>query len=535
MVFNFKQNNFLLHIFFHTIIAFLFTILFFVPDLLFKVIHTEYFVLNVKIYKEFAGFFVLNFILLLCTSTKIRYFFYVLFFTFSFSELLHYSFFHSLIMPYEVPMLFEQSEEILDSLQGLLQYMVAPIGIYISVLVGSYFFLRKIEHKLMQVKYFPFIFMLLLLLTGSIIASQRKSPYVFLPKAESTSIKNMYNVLSWSIAKEIPKLLGIHDKLPEFKPYSIQPTSQKNAHTVVVVMGESLSAKYMSLYGFEKETTPKLDKLKSNLQYTWGYSAGVNTDVSVPIFFLLKREPQNNMVFLKAKTNLFTLAKASGYTTHYITTQKLTVLGGFLGSSVDHLLSKKDFTSTTKTYDEVLVKYLKNVDFSKKNFIVLHQRNSHSPYDHQTPATFYKFDFEGLPYKEHMRNSYFNSLLYTDALYDKMIKIIREQEQSGIIFFTSDHSEMMGHKEEEGRFGHSYLGMGDAKVPMIVYQNLKALKSQEVVDLEGVISHYQFGKIIARAIGYNIINPNENGEYYINGVDISGAQGFLSYRKKGKL
>ena len=94
---------------------------------------------------------------------------------------------------------------------------------------------------------------------------------------------------------------------------------------------------------------------------------------------------------------------------------------------------------------------------------------------------------------------------------------------------------MMGHKEEEGRFGHSYLGLGDAKVPMIVYQNSTALKSQESIDLEGVISHYQFGKIIARAIGYNIINPNENGEYYINGVDISGAQGFLSYRKKGKL
>jgi len=223
----------------------------------------------------------------------------------------------------------------------------------------------------------------------------------------------MYNVLSWSIAKEIPYYFGKTTQTPSFLPYYVEKEKRvQTPHTIIVVMGESLGAKYMSLYGFDHQTTPKLDSIRSNLSYTWGYSAGVNTDVSVPTFFLLKREPQNNMVFLKAKTNLFSLAKAAGYTTHYITTQKLTILGGFLGSSVDHLRSKKDFVHTDG-YDESLISYLKNVDFSQKNFIVLHQRNSHSPYEKQTPPAFYQFDFKGLPYQTYMRNSYYNSLLYT--------------------------------------------------------------------------------------------------------------------------
>jgi len=113
----------------HLIFSLLFTILFFLPDLLFKLMHSEYFIFNLKVYKEFIGLFVLNMILLSIGSFKLRYLLYTLFYTFSFTELLHYSFFHSLIMPYEVPMLFDQSEEILDSLGGVWLKIKSPIPI----------------------------------------------------------------------------------------------------------------------------------------------------------------------------------------------------------------------------------------------------------------------------------------------------------------------------------------------------------------------------------------------------------------------
>jgi len=520
---------------FHSVLSIGLAGMFFLPDIIFKLFHHEYLVWNIKLYKEFLGFFVFNFIVLGIFNFKLKYFVYILFMVFSCSELLHYSFFHSLIMPYEVPMIFAQSEEMLDTLHGVWGYMVLPVVLFVTMLILLYIILKRSENMVLRGHHFPVILTVLVLLAGSVVASQRESPYVFLPKVESSSIKNMYNVLSWTIAKELPRLFGKHVKVPNFNTYTVKDLSIDTPNTIVVVMGESLSAKYMSLYGFNRQTTPKLDNRKSELLYTWGYSAGVNTDVSVPTFFMLKREPQNNMIFLKAKTNLFALAKRAGYTTHYITTQKLTVLGGFLGNSVDILLSKKDFKSKDATFDEVLVDYLKKVDFSKKNFIVLHQRNSHSPYDKQTPKNFYKFPFIGKEYKTYMQNSYFNSLLYTDTLYDKIIQIVKEKNDSAMVFFTSDHGEMMGNKDEDGRFGHSYLGFADAKVPMIIYLNKKASSLNISFELEDIISHYQFAKLIAKSLGKNIVNTNENGEYFTNGVDISGTQGYLKYKKRGAL
>jgi len=94
---------------------------------------------------------------------------------------------------------------------------------------------------------------------------------------------------------------------------------------------------------------------------------------------------------------------------------------------------------------------------------------------------------------------------------------------------------MLGTKEEKGRFGHSYLGKEDAKVPMIIYQNPLSKAETGSIDLSKVISHYQFGKLIAHTLGYNIINPNENGDFYINGVDISGSQGYITYHQKDAL
>lgn len=515
--------------------ALLFSVLFFVPDILFKLFHQEYFVFHIKLYKEFLGFIVLNFILLSIANFKIKYFFYVLFMLFSFSELIHYSFFHSLIMPYEIPMLFNQTDEMLDTLEGVWTYMLLPVFILFFMLVMMYVLLKKIEPMSLKGGKLPIITTVFILCIGTLVATQRQTPYVFLPKVQSTSIKNMYNVLSWSIAKELPRILGKEIQKPHFHSYNVKDINVSTPQTVVVVMGESLGARYMSLYGFEKETTPELDARKSQLAYTWGYSSGINTDVSVPTFFLLKREPENNMVFLKGKTNLFTLAKKAGYQTHYITTQRLTVMGGFLGENVDTLLSKKDFKGEGNVYDEVLLEYLEKIDFSQKNFIVLHQRNSHSPYDKYTPKEYHKFKFDKNNYKEYMRGSYYNSVLYTDALIGKMIDILEKKNKAAVLFFTSDHSEMLGMKDEEGRFGHLYLGLFDAKVPLITYHNQAARYLKNTLKLDGVISHYQFTKKIARVLGKEIYNPNENGKFYINGVDISGTQGYLTYDALGEL
>jgi glucan phosphoethanolaminetransferase (alkaline phosphatase superfamily) len=417
--------------------------------------------------------------------------------------------------------------EILDSLGGVTDYIKLPGAIVVFTFALIFIILFITHKKLKRIKNIPVIVMILVLIAGSIVSHFRKDEDkdVFLPKAESSAIKNMYNVLSWANGKEIFKDKNIQI----FKPYRVDKEIDGDDN-VVVIMGESLGAKYMSLFGFEKETTPYLDSVKDRLEYSWGYSCGVTTDVAVPTFFLLKREPKNTGLLLSDKTNLFAMAKKAGYKTYYITTQKLTVMGGFLANSVDVVKSRVDFKEPI--IDEYLSDFFKSLDLKGKNFIVLHQRNSHSPYDHNTPKRFWKYEIKNVPYKEYMRNAYYNSLQYSDYIFKEIIEKIDSTESSAVLFITSDHSEMMGFESEEGRFGHSYLGFEDAKVPFIVYKNSEC---KNEYNLKSVISHYQFGKLIAKSLGYSVTNPNENGEFYINGVDIEGNLGYLNYKKLDKL
>ncbi len=518
----------------HFIISSLLTIIFILPDIGYNFLYNGYFDLSLNIYREFLIFFVINFLILSIPNLYLKFFLYSIFIFFISVEHLHYSFFHSLIMPYEINMFIDQPEEVFESLFGIAKYILIELLSLIFLLCISFFIFKSSLKSTLRIKYIPLFFILFILFTGTLIASQSRIPNLFYPKNNSTSIRNFYTSFSWWLGKDIITSFGNSAPQKKFQQYKLNHIKIDSPNTIIVVMGESLGAKYMSLYGFSKKTTPKLDKLKSNLLYTWGYSGGVETKVSVPTFFKFKREPENTSLIFNPSTNLFKIAKDAGYTTHYVTTQKLTIMENYFDNSVDHVVT--DFSNSVH-YDEVLVNYLNKIDTKNKNFIVLHQRNSHSPYVKSTPKEFYKFSFNGKPYQEYMQNSYYNSILYNDFLYDKIIDFATKNEKSTAVFFTSDHSEMIGNKDENGRYGHTYLGLEDAKIPMIIYLNKEASRVglKNDLSLNNIISHYQFGKLIAKSMGVEVVNPNENNEYYINGIDISGQQGFLKYKKREAL
>ncbi len=498
------------------------TSIFLLPDIVFKLFYPHYLHFDLSIFKEIAALLLLSYLILSIKSYALRLLFAIFIATLSFVQLFHFSYFHSYLMPYEIAMS-DQIPEILDTLGEIIQYTYLPLLLFVFQILLLALFLKL---KRPSIRYAPLIIVLLLAI-GPISAIKRKRAYIYLPKATSLSFKNTFNALSWYLAKEF----FTTKKRPTFKEYQAKDISKPLAKNIIVIMGESLNARYMSLFGYPKISTPYLDSIKNspNFLYTWGYSGGVTTDISVPSFFALKREPQNIAPLIKPTTNLLHLAKEKGFSTHYITTQNLFVIGGVLADFAD-------ITKVFKGYDEKLIEYLKKVDFNKSNFVILHQRNSHSPYEKYTPPAFYHFSFKGLPYKEYMLHSYLNSVSYTDHIIKEVFETSDKLKECTLTFMTSDHGEMMGAKDEGGRFGHVFLGFADAKVPMIIYAN-KACQKDVVkrLSLQNVISHYQFAKLIAKALGYNIINPNEDGSYYINGVGIAGEKGFIQYRKKGKL
>lgn len=498
----------------------LLSFIFLLPDFIFMVINHNYFYWHLSVIKELAALLLISFLILGIEKFWLRYAFAIFITTLSFAQLFHFSYFHSYIMPYEVGLI-DQVAEILDTLSDVIGYTYIPLIVFIVQLVILYFFLKKTQT--VRIPY-GWAILSLLLLMGPISAHKRTRAYVYLPKSTSFSFKNTYVALSWYLGKE----LFAHHKKHHFKPYKIVEHNVTIPKNIIFIMGESLTAKKMSLFGYPKETTPHLEEWAKSgrLLYTWGVSAGVTTDVSVPTFFTLKREPQNTDPLITNSTNLIRLAHQKGYITHYITTQTLFIIGGLLGDFTDH---KKVY----KGYDQLLVEYLDQVDFNKSNFIVLHQRNSHSPYEKYTPPQFYKYSFRGKPYHEYILNSYLDSILYTDYIYNEIFKKADNLKECTVVFATSDHGEMTGEKDEGGKYGHVYLGFEDTIVPLLVYYNKACPVSvTKELNLSHIINHYTFGKMVAKVMGYKIINPNENGEYYVNGVDIAGNKGFLRYKSK---
>ncbi len=508
------------------ILSIFFTFMLILVDFVYKIQFNNYIELHKKLLKDVGIFLVVTMLILSIPSFTTQMIYFTVCIFFIFTQHFHYAFFRSYLMSYEIVLFFSEGQEIIDTLKSTIKYMFLSIAILIFNLITTYVILNKYHSQLPHFEYSNYL-LLILFVAGSIKIGTSKQQK-FLPQKYFTSLRNTYYSVSIFLIQELPNLFKKSNKT--FKNYIVKKEENPTPQTIIVVMGESLSSKRMSLFDYEHKTTPNLDKRKkdTNFLYKWGFSAGTVTKTSVVDFINIRREPENINPIISQKTNLFKLAKEQGYHTHYITTQKINILGSYIGYC-DTVLSDKDFKTGQKLYDEELINYLERVDFNKKNFIILHQRNSHSPYEENVPEKFFAYNHKQKDFHKYMLNSYLNSVLYTDYLLDRLFKIIDNLDKEAVAFVTSDHGEMLGFEDEKGQYGHTVLDFEVTKVPFLVYKN-RFLKNMS--DISDTICHYDFTKLIARTLGYKITNPNENGDYYINGTDIRGKHGYLTYNIK---
>jgi glucan phosphoethanolaminetransferase (alkaline phosphatase superfamily) len=116
----------------------------------------------------------------------------------------------------------------------------------------------------------------------------------------------------------------------DYLPYEVKNTNDgfDEPITIVYIIGESVNFKHMSLFGYEKDTTPKLRELskEQNFYYTTGIAGGVNTLSSCKFIMNAIQEPDNVRQTSSNQTNLFRLAKEKGFKTFYISNQRDNVL-----------------------------------------------------------------------------------------------------------------------------------------------------------------------------------------------------------------
>ena len=283
-------------------------------------------------------------------------------------------------------------------------------------------------------------------------------------------------------------------KSPEhFKGLTHQPTLDTPLK-VVVILGESARADLMSAYGYERPTTPWLDSISKNgnevVLFNDVCSSGPNTIMSSQrIFTFWNNTPNKAWYNYPDLTNV--LAHA-GYYTHWITQQNpqnMYAIERLFANSAHKLYKTHIYTSLYKikdsslsvmAYDEALLPALHRydspnaTDVNKKDvFTVVHLMGSHQNYSERYPPAFDFFKAKDMKEcltddAKSQKAAYLNSLRYTDHLLEKMIK--HYSSQRALVFYFSDHGEMIDEPQQPGYFGHgTNVDHPTVDIPFFVY------------------------------------------------------------------
>jgi len=215
--------------------------------------------------------------------------------------------------------------------------------------------------------------------------------------------------------------------------YNLINIGEQPIENIVVLVGESVRKQNMSLYGYQRETTPNEVAERNNmLLYQNAYSPAAITNMSVPIVLSNINIDNYQKELKKLSDNIVNAANHSGYNTFWYSTQ-----GGAHGITAIATYSKnKKFLNG---YDEAVIPYLKEAlkDSSPKKLIVLHINGSH-------PYACDKYPPKEAVWEGGIDECYDNSIRYTDKLIGQIFELLKNKN-SALVYF-SDHGQI---KENE--------------------------------------------------------------------------------------
>ncbi len=260
----------------------------------------------------------------------------------------------------------------------------------------------------------------------------------------------------------------------------VPPTTRPaDAPDVVWVIGESLTAKHMQVYGYNRATTPNIHSLQQAnqaLAFQDALATSPRTMSSVPyILSGLQGIDPTGMIY--STPSIFNYAKSAGYHTGLITAQDFqwrNIDKLFVDKDMDHFQQGTDFSANVNVsigaddhqmFDRGVKPFIaKATQKPEPLFLVIQMSGSHPPYAAQVPQDMKQFLPEETPVSI---NAYDNTVWYTDKFLGRLVQTIREKRPNAWIFFTSDHGQDFGNGEQN-KF-HGSLTPDVIHVPLVVF------------------------------------------------------------------
>ncbi|PJZ51252.1 sulfatase-like hydrolase/transferase [Leptospira adleri] len=266
--------------------------------------------------------------------------------------------------------------------------------------------------------------------------------------------RNLYNMLTGD-------RLGSAGLQSRNKPI-LNLSSNPPKMNILVILSESLRRKSMGLYGYERDTTPFLNRWSKNpndgsvVVFKKAFSNSSSTLISVPS--LLSGVSPIQPVSLTHSAPLFwEYGQAAGLSTFYISSHSFrwnNFSGFFKNAGIDFLWNKEisglsvfnDIGIDDRKTVEEFEHHVKDLREKNRNFAgVLHLNTNHFPYIIPEESIVF-------PIGKDAYAPYDNSVRYLDQLLENVFHFLQRENLSKntLVIFTSDHG--------EGIFEHDYIG-----------------------------------------------------------------------------
>lgn len=227
--------------------------------------------------------------------------------------------------------------------------------------------------------------------------------------------------------------------------------------TVVIVIGESTTRTHMSLYGYPRDTNPKLSSIKKNLvTFNNVFSSRPTTIESLEqvLTFADQTHPDD----YKTTPSIINMMKQAGYKTYWITNQQTmtkrnTMLTTFAKQADEQVFLNNARQQNSYSFDEkVLAPFAEKLaNQDEKKLIIVHMLGTHMKYIYRYPEAFNYFkDNKGVqsalsadPDKVQWVNEYDNAIRYNDHVVYELIDSLKKtsQQQQSLLVYFSDHGE----------------------------------------------------------------------------------------------
>jgi lipid A ethanolaminephosphotransferase len=232
-------------------------------------------------------------------------------------------------------------------------------------------------------------------------------------------------------------------------------THDRKSLTVLVV-GESARAENFGILGYDRDTTPMLNKETGLIAFTDVHSCGTETAVSVPCMFSNMGRKDYSASKAKNEEGLLDVLKHAGLEVIWRDNQS-----GCKGTCdrvmLEDVSKLKDpvLCANSECRDEILLQGLQHFidNLDKDTVLVLHQMGSHGPeYFKRYPKEYERFtpvcESNALNNcsRESIVNGYDNTLVYTDHVLSTLIDLLRSNQDKvdTAMLYLSDHGESLG-------------------------------------------------------------------------------------------